>query len=320
MIPRRHLLVGGLAALGSGMLRAQKVEPLPELRIVIPANPGGGWDQTGRALGTALQTARLVDRIQYENIGGQAGTLGLAQFVERYHRTPNTLMVAGMVLLGGIALQRPKVDLSQVRPLAGLTSDFMVVAVPAASPIRSLKDLAARLAAPDFKATVVGGSAGGVDHMLLGMMLRATRANPENYSYLPTSSGGDAVRALTEGRAQIGISGYSEFRSAMNAGTIRVLAVSDKRSRYGLPSLREGGIATELANWRGVFAPSGIDEGQTQALASLVERVARSQDWSELLRRNDWQAAYRSGGDFRAFVESEMTMARVVVHMLKLKA
>ncbi|QPF74237.1 tripartite tricarboxylate transporter substrate binding protein [Roseateles sp. DAIF2] len=320
MVDRRHVLLGAAAALCGAGARAQKFETLPELRIVIPANPGGGWDQTGRALGTAMQTAKLVDRIQYENIGGKAGTLGLAQFVERYPSAPNTLMVAGMVLLGGIALQRPKVDLSQVNPIAGLTSDFMVVAVPAASPIRTLKDLAARLALPDFKATVVGGSAGGVDHMLLGMMLRASRGNPDNFSYLPTSSGGDAVRALTEGKAQLGISGYSEFRGAMASGTIRVLAVSSRRGRYGLPALREGGIDTELANWRGVFAPSGLNEGQTQAMASLLERVARSNEWADLVRRNDWLSTYRSGSDFRSFVESEMTTARVVVHMLKLKA
>jgi putative tricarboxylic transport membrane protein len=322
---RRQILKGGAAAAslwatGASAQKAAKIDTLPELRIVIPANPGGGWDQTGRALGTAMQTTKLVERIQYENIGGKAGTLGLAQFVERYSNTPNTLLVAGMVMLGGIALQRPTIDLSRVNGVAELTSDYMAVAVPAASPIKTVKDLAARLASPDFKATVVGGSAGGVDHMLLGMMLRASRGVPDNFSYLATSSGGDAVRALNEGKAQIGISGYSEFRSAIEAGTIRALAISSRRSKFGLASLRDGGIDTELANWRGVFAPSGISAAQTAALAALVESAAKSPEWLEMVRRNDWQATYRGGADFRSFVETEQTMARVVVHMLKLKA
>ena len=98
---RRQILKGATAAAGLWAVSAsaQKIEPLPELRIVIPANPGGGWDQTGRALGTAMQTSKLVERIQYENIGGKAGTIGLAQFVDRYSNTPNTLLVAGMVML-----------------------------------------------------------------------------------------------------------------------------------------------------------------------------------------------------------------------------
>jgi len=91
--------------------------------------------------------------------------------------------------------------------------------------------------------------------MLMGMMLRASRGQPDNFSYLATSSGGDAVRALTEGKAQIGISGYSEFRGAIDTGTVRALAISSRRGKFSLPSLREGGIDTELANWRGVFAP-----------------------------------------------------------------
>jgi putative tricarboxylic transport membrane protein len=319
---RRLILKRGAAAatsLWAAGAFAQKATSLPELRIVIPANPGGGWDQTGRALGTALQTTKLVDRVVYENIGGKAGTLGLAQFVERYSATPNTLLISGMVMLGGIALQRPAIDLSRVTGIAELTSDYMVVAVPAASPIKTVKELAAKLAAPDFKATVVGGSAGGVDHMLMGMMLRAAHGVPDNFAYLATSSGSDAVRALTEGKAQIGISGYSEFRSAIESGTIRALAVSSKRGRYGLPSVREGGIDTELANWRGVFAPSGITPDQTAALAALVERAAKSPEWADLVKRNDWQATYKTGNDFRNFVEGEQTMARVVVHMLKLK-
>ena len=319
---RRQILKGGAAAAASLWAAgawAQKIEPLPELRIVIPANPGGGWDQTGRALGTALQTTKLVERVQYENIGGKAGTIGLAQFVERYSSAPNTVLIAGMVMLGGIALQRPAVDLTRVAAIAELTSDYMVVAVPAASPIKSIKDLAARLASPDFKATVVGGSAGGVDHMLMGMMLRASHGVPDNFSYLATSSGADAVRALTEGKAQFGISGYSEFRGAIESGTIKALAISSRRAKSNLPSLHEGGIDTELANWRGVFAPSGIPAAHLATLSTLIERVAKSPEWADLVRRNDWQATYRAGNDFRGFIETEQTMARVVVHMLKLK-
>jgi len=318
---RRELLHFGAAAGGlwTTGAAAQKIEPLPELRIVIPANVGGGWDQTGRALGTALQTTKLVERIAYENIGGKAGTIGLTQFVERYSSTPNTLLVGGLVMLGGIALQRPAIDLTRVKPVAALTSDFMVVAVPAASPIKTIKDLAARLAKPDFKATVVGGSSGGVDHMLLGMILRASHGTPDNFSYLATSSGGDAVRALSEGKADIGISGYSEFKSAIEGGTLRGLAVSSRHGRYGLPSLRDGGLDTTLANWRGVFAPAGIAADQLASLTKLVDRVAGSPEWAELVKRNNWQATYQTGSNFAGFVETEQTVARVVVHVLKLK-
>lgn len=74
------------------------------LRIVIPANPGGGWDQTGRALGVALAAVGAADQIEYENIGGKGGTIGLAKYAEKYGNDPNTLLMGGMVMVGAVAL------------------------------------------------------------------------------------------------------------------------------------------------------------------------------------------------------------------------
>lgn len=51
----------------------------PSLKIMIPANPGGGWDQTGRNLAAAMQAGKLVSGVQFDNKGGAAGTIGLAQ-------------------------------------------------------------------------------------------------------------------------------------------------------------------------------------------------------------------------------------------------
>lgn len=328
-LDRRELLArcAALCALNSAawpLAHAQKAPAAapawPELKVFIPANPGGGWDQTGRAIGAALQAAGLVEKVSYENLGGKAGTLGLPQFAERYKGDPNAVMVSGMVMLGGIAMHRPAVDLSRLTPLAELTSDYLVVAVPANSSIRSPKDLATQLRDPGYKATVVGGSAGGVDHMLLGMMLRATQGNPDRVSYLATSSGADAVKALVSGQAQIGISGYSEFHDALQAGTLRALAVSARRGAQGLPSLRDSGIDTVMVNWRGLFGAAGITVEQREALSGLIGRLVVSPEWKAAVKANQWQSTYQTGEAFRQFIETEQTTARVVVHMLKLKS
>ena len=64
----------------------------------------GGWDQTGRALGAALACG-AADRVEYENLGGKGGTIGLAQFVERHGQDPDALLIGGMVMVGAVALQ-----------------------------------------------------------------------------------------------------------------------------------------------------------------------------------------------------------------------
>src|SRR5512138_2293582 len=106
----------------------------PSLKMMIPANPGGGWDQTGRQLAQAMQSAKLVSSVQFDNKGGAAGTIGLAQFVNSSKGDPNALMMGGMVMVGGIIQNKSAVNLSQVTPVARLTSEYEIIVVPASGP------------------------------------------------------------------------------------------------------------------------------------------------------------------------------------------
>ena len=171
------------------------------LRIVIPANPGGGWDQTGRALGAALKAVGAADQVEYENIGGKGGTIGLAKYAEKYGSDANTLLMGGMVMVGAVALQKPAVDMGHIQPLARLTSDYLIAAVPAASSIKTGKDLANAMRTDLAALPVAGGSAGGVDHIYAGVLARAAKAKPEALVYRPFASGPEVVASLLKGDA-----------------------------------------------------------------------------------------------------------------------
>ena len=127
------LAAQGLAA---GTAQAQN---LGTLKMMIPANPGGGWDQTGRNLAVAMQSAGVISGAQFENKGGAGGTLGLAQFINNAKGDGNSLMIGGMVMVGGIILSKSSVDLTMVTPIARLTSEYGVIVVPASSPHKTLK-------------------------------------------------------------------------------------------------------------------------------------------------------------------------------------
>ena len=101
------------------------------IKMMIPANPGGGWDTTGRALGKAMQDAKVADSVNFENKGGAAGALGLAQFVNGSKGDANAVMVMGAVMLGGSITGKPPVSLSQATPIARLTSEYKVFVLPA---------------------------------------------------------------------------------------------------------------------------------------------------------------------------------------------
>ena len=74
-----------------------------ELKIMAPAAPGGGWDQTARSMQQALVAEKLVKSVQVTNVPGAGGSVGLAQFVNGAKGDGNQLMVNGFVMVGALA-------------------------------------------------------------------------------------------------------------------------------------------------------------------------------------------------------------------------
>ncbi len=291
-----------------------------KLRIVIPANPGGGWDQTGRALGTAMISAGVIDEVEFENKGGKGGTLGLAHYAEKYNADANTLIVGGTVMVGAVALQRPAVDLSAIQPVARLTSDYLVMVVAANSPIKSVADLSASMKANLKAIPIAGGSAGGVDHIFAGVFARAAGANPEDLNYQPFSSGVDVVSAVLSGKATVGISGYSEFSAQLAGGQLRAIGVSSRKPSFGIPAIRDQGVQAEMSNWRAVFTGKGVSAGRQAEMVEAVRLATQHDAWKATLKQNHWDASWMSGKDLVNLIDLDLTTARVMVHLLKLKA
>ena len=72
---------------------SHRVHAQPSLKMMIPANPGGGWDQTGRNLANATQSVKLVSSVQFENKGGAGGTIGLAPFNNSAKGDPTVFII-----------------------------------------------------------------------------------------------------------------------------------------------------------------------------------------------------------------------------------
>jgi putative tricarboxylic transport membrane protein len=307
------------AALWPGLAGAAEPQLVAKLRIVIPANEGGGWDQTGRALGAAMIASGAVGDVSYENIGGKGGTIGLAKYVEKYDADPDTILMSGMVMVGAVALQKPAITMAHVAPIARLTSDYEVVAVKADSPIKTPKDLIAQLRADAAKTVIAGGSAGGVDHMYAGMLARVA-GNTAGLVYQPYPGGAQVVEALETGKAVAGISGFSEFSEALASGKLRAIGVSSKRPFQGIPSVREQGVDADLANWRGVLTGKKVPAERRAVLLEAVRRATGADVWQKTIKRSNWEAYWMAGKDFESFLELDLAMAGPMIYLLKLKA
>jgi putative tricarboxylic transport membrane protein len=305
-IRKALLAVTGLALLGVLAGPALSQQPL-ELKIMAPANPGGGWDQTARSMQQALVQAGIAKSVQVTNVGGAGGSVGIAQFVNTAKGDGNQLMVNGFVMVGALAMNKSPVTLDQVTPIARLTEEIQVIVVPANSPIKTAKDLATALKADIAKVTFAGGSAGGIDHVMAAMFAGAIGADATKVNYVPFSGGGESLAAILGGKVTAGISGYSEYEGQIKAGKLRAIGITSAERRAGIdvPTFKEQGVDLVLTNWRSVVAAPGITAAQKQVLADAIDKMVKSPAWQEVLKQKGWDDAYLPGDAFADFLKKE---------------
>lgn len=284
---------------------------ISDLNIIVPADPGGGWDQTGRAISQVLTGDDLVASAPVVNIGGAGGAVGLASLANETN--PHTLMVTGLVMVGAVETNASATRIEDTTPIARLTEEALVVVVPAESEYETLDDLIEAIIEDGQDVTVTGGSAGGADHILAGLLLEegglAADEIPAQLNYIPNSGGGEAVSLLLGNNVSAGISGVGEFVEHIDAGTMRALAVSSAEPVDQLPevpTITEEGYDLVLTNWRGLLAPGGISDADRDALIALVEQLHGSEAWTEERETRGWTDAFLTGDDFGAFVDENI--------------
>lgn len=313
---RRDTFLKSLAALAaSAGLPLEALAAGANIKMMIPANPGGGWDTTGRALGKAMTDSKAADTVSYDNKGGAAGALGLAQFVNGSKGDPNALMVMGSVMLGGIITGKPPVKLEQATPLTRLTTEYNVFVLPSNSPLKTMADVVAQLKKDPGSVKWGGGSRGSTEHIAAAMIAQKVGADPSKINYVAFRGGGEATAAILGGNVTVGGSGYSEFAPYIADGKMKAIAVTSAQRLPGInvPTLKEQGIDVEIGNWRGVYGAPGITPEQRKALTDIVLAALKGPSWAEQLKKNDWTPAVLSGDAFAKFVDDDFASLRAIM-------
>jgi putative tricarboxylic transport membrane protein len=283
--------------------------------IMAPAAPGGGWDQTARSLQTVMQKEGISGNVQVMNVPGAGGTIGLAQFTGQNNGNPNALIVGGYVMVGAILTNQSPVTLKDVTPIARLTGEYEAIVVPTSSDIKTMGDLVTKLKADPGSVSWGGGSAGGTDHIAVGLIAKAAGVDPTKINYVAFSGGGEALAAILGGQVTAGVSGYGEFESQVKSGQLRLLAVSGDERIEGVdaPTLKEAGIDVSLQNWRMVAAAPGLTPEQTAAVTADFDKLSKSASWQELLKTKGWADTYLAGDAFKAQLDKDVSATETIL-------
>jgi putative tricarboxylic transport membrane protein len=255
----------------------------------------------------ALRDEKLVTgAVRITNRGGAGGTIGIAEFAKA-KGDGTSLMVMGLVMVGAIQTNKSPVTLDAVTPIARLTNEYLVIAVPAQSKIHTLKDFTEALKKDPGGTAIAGGSRGGSDHILAALVGETVGVPAAKVNYVAFAGGGEAVASLLGAQVAAGISGYGEFQAHIESKKLRAIGISAPARVAGIdvPTLKEQGVNLEFGNWRGVVAPTGIGAGDKKTLLDTIDKMAKSAAWKGELKKHTWDDAYLGGDGYAAFIKAE---------------
>lgn len=284
--------------------------------VMAPGGAGGGYDAMARLPFEAMQKEGIfTDGATFANKGGAGGTIGLAEFVGANQGNDNAVMSMGVIMVGGILLNNSAVTLDDVTPLVRLTNDTGVIAVAPDSAIQSVDDLVAAMKADLGAVSISGGSAGGVDHIVMALIAKEIGLDPAKLNYIPYDSGAESVTAVGGGAVVLAVSGVSEFKSMAEAGRIKIIAVTSEGRVDGIdaPSLTEAGIPVVVGNWRGIVGAPGMSDAGKAMWLDRFAKMHETQAWKDILATQGWEDAYLAGDDFVAFLGEEKIRTEAVL-------
>lgn len=303
------LLAVALLLTACGVTRGEQAGGLHRLRMMVPNSPpGGGYDLTARTAVKIMEDRDITGRVEVFNVIGAGGTVAMARLMNE-RGNGDLMMMMGLGVVGAVYTNGSSARASNATALAKMVEEQEGILVPADSPFKTVQDMVAAWKADPAKVTIGGGSSpGGPDHLFPMETARAVGVDPRKVNFITYDGGGDLLTALLGRKVAVGTSGLGEYVDQIEAGQVRVLAVSGTERVEGVdaPTLTEAGINLTFTNWRGVLAPPGISEDARQALVKVLEDLHATDAWKEALVRNGWSDAFMTGGEkFEQFLKDQ---------------
>ena len=306
---RRDLLLTGAAAVIPGGAWAQASEypkPGSTIRYVVPFPPGGLTDVMARLVGQQLG-ARWGVNVVVDNKAGSGGQIGAAE-VAKATGDGQTLLAITLTHAANVTLFKGRAPYDfqkDLKPVALLAGSPMLVVVPAASPIKDLKDLMAQAKANKLNA---GSSGNGTPpHLTLELFNDITRSQIQ---HVPYKGGAPSMTDLIGAQLDLVFSNLPESMPHVKSGKLRALAIAST-ARHPLvpdvPTTAEAGLAAlQVENWTAIMVPTGTPDAAVEKLAAEVMKIMASPDIEERARTQGFHVDPRGPQVFGAFLKSEI--------------
>lgn len=278
--------------------------PNRDVTIIVPFGAGGGSDILSRTIGSVVRELGVVPvSLLIENRPGSSGAVGYT-YVAKQKGNPYMLATVSVSFFTTPLLGASEVTYRDFTPVAAIAMSPYILAVRAASPLKSFDDVrqARRLTT---------GTVGAVsDPVLLARMLQ--NAIGVTIDTVPFDGEGEVMAAVLGGHIDFMLGNPAEVLPQIEAGTLRAIAVSTANRISSLseaPSFNELGLNIEHVQLRGVVMPPGVPAETVTFWEEALRKVAESEQWKrEYLDRFRDEPRFVGSKEFAQVLESTSTL------------
>lgn len=293
------------------MAPAQAADWKPDhpVELVVQSAPGGGTDVTARLIQKIWQTQKMVEvPVNVVNKPGGGGNVALA-YLNQHGGDGHFMQVASAAVLTSHITGNGSLNYTDFTPLAQLNSEYLAFAVKADSPIKTGKDLVARLGKdPSSLSIAIGTARGGVNHVAAAKVAKAGGADPRKLKVVVFKSSSQSVTALMGGHVDLVVSSASVV-APFAPDKIRLIAISAPQRLQGdlanVPTWKEQGVDLVLDNFRMVLGAPKMSAEQIAYWDGVFAKLLKSDEWKKELESNMWEGNNMRSSEVRRYLDEQ---------------
>jgi putative tricarboxylic transport membrane protein len=298
-------------------------KPDKRIEIVVPNAAGGGNDRIARLVEHIAQEKRFVDPIMtITNKPGAGQVIGIG-YVNQHPGDGHYIGIISATFLGDIISGRSQIGLADIAPIAQLFTEYVAFAVKADSPIKTGKDLVARLKADAGSiSTAISGVIGNHNYIALALVARAAGGDVKKLKVVTFNGGTDGITAALGGHVDMVVAPAATLLPHVQSGGLRMIAIAAPKRMPGpyadVPATKEFGVNTTLSNWRVMIGPRGITAPQTAYWENIFARVVDTAEWKAMLEQDSLTGEFLRSAETRAQLKSQYDELKTVMTELGL--
>lgn len=312
----RLLLVSVLCACGTATAAAAEPYPAKPMELTVAYQPGGGSDNTARAI---AETARpyLPQPTIVVNKPGASGSIGwsyVANSVPDGYRL--VLMTPEMLVVPLMGIGKTTVDSFQ--PIARFTDDPSSVTVLADAPWKTIEDFLAYAKANPGKVAISNAGTGTIPHMAAAALGDKIGTS---FTHVPYQGSAPAILGLLSGDVQATTVAYAELRPHVESGKLKTLAVMAEKRVSGLdaPTMKEKGVDLQFSVWRGIGLPKGAPKEVVEKWREAAHKIYETPAFQETIKKQNLTLAYADTPEFASAITRQNEVFKKLVPKLDLK-